>query len=95
MFKHICLVFMAALLFVLALPLSAQNAVVVGTVKDPQDASIPNVNVTLTNRDTGVSQSTKTDNEGNYEFNSVKPGTYSVNAELTGFKKYSQTGIAV
>lgn len=95
MFKRICLVFMAVLLFVLALPLAAQNAAIVGTVKDPQDASIPNVNVTLTNQDTGVSQGTKTDSEGNYEFTAVKPGKYSVNAELTGFKKYSQTGINV
>jgi hypothetical protein len=95
MCKHSFLVFMAVLLFTLALPLAAQNAAIVGTVKDPQDASIPNVSLTLTNQDTGVSQATKTNPEGNYEFTAVKPGRYSVNAELTGFKKYSQTGINV
>ncbi|MDQ2949616.1 MAG: carboxypeptidase regulatory-like domain-containing protein, partial [Acidobacteriota bacterium] len=89
MFKHICL------LFLVVLPLAAQNAAIVGTVKDPQDASIPNVNVTLINQDTGVRQTTTTDGQGNYEFAVVRPGKYSVGAELTGFKKYSQTGINV
>ncbi|MDQ6759271.1 MAG: TonB-dependent receptor, partial [Acidobacteriota bacterium] len=95
MFKSLCFISMAVLFFVCALPLAAQNASIVGTVKDPQDASIPNVKVTLTNQDTGVSQMTQTDPDGNYEFTAVKPGKYSVNAELTGFKRYSQTGVNV
>src|SRR5207302_1802217 len=41
----------------LALPLAAQNAAVLGTVKDPQQAAVPDATVTLTNRDTGVSVS--------------------------------------
>ena len=73
-----------------SLPLLAQNASLVGSVKDPQNAAMPNAAVTLTNRDTGVSQTTATDAAGNYEFPTVKPGTYSIKAEQKGFKTFQE-----
>src|SRR6266481_2927358 len=78
------------LLFALALPLAAQNASLVGTIKDQQDAAIPNVTVTLTSVDTGVVMTTKTDAAGYYEFPFVRPGNYTVKAEQTGFKTFVQ-----
>ena len=41
---------------------------------DPQQSAMPNVAVTLTNIQTGVSQTTKTDTAGYYEFPFVKSG---------------------
>ena len=52
----LCLIFAA-------LPLAAQNASLVGTVKDQQGGVIPNATVTLTSQDTGVSQTTVADSE--------------------------------
>src|SRR5437899_1722157 len=78
------------LLFFLALPLAAQNASLVGTVKDQQDAAMPNVTVTLTSVDTGVVSTTKTDAAGYYEFPFVKPGNYTLKAEQSGFKTFVQ-----
>src|SRR5438876_3163479 len=78
-------------LFCLAIPASAQNAALVGTVRDPQQAAMPGVGVTLTNQDTGVAQTTKTDTSGEYEFPFVKPGNYSVKAEQSGFKTFQQS----
>jgi len=72
------------------LPLAAQNASLTGTITDPQQAPVPNVPVTLTNVDTGVSVSARTDAEGNYEFPFVQPGNYTVKATQTGFRAMQQ-----
>jgi hypothetical protein len=80
----------AVLFFVSLLPLAAQNAAVTGTITDPQQAPVPNVNVTLTNADTGVSVAARTDAEGNYEFPFVLPGNYSLKVEQPGFRTLQQ-----
>ncbi len=84
-----------ALMLLSTLPLAAQSASVVGTVKDPQDAAMPNVTVTLTGVDTGVSQTTKSDGAGYFEFSFVKPGNYTLKAEIAGFKTFVQSSFAV
>lgn len=75
-----------ALLF-LAAPASAQfeTATVVGTVKDSSGAVVPGAKVTLTNTQTGVASERVTDANGNYEFFTVRIGTYVVTAEKAGF----------
>jgi hypothetical protein len=78
-------------LLLVALPAAAQNAALVGTVTDPQQAAIPDAVVTLSNLGTGVVQTVKTDADGNYEFPLVRPGNYSVKAEHTGFKTFVQS----
>jgi hypothetical protein len=79
----------------LALPVSAQNASLVGTARDAQQSVMPNVAITLTNIDTGVAQGTKTDSEGNFEFQVVRPGNYSLKAQQAGFKTFVQNSFAV
>jgi hypothetical protein len=78
------------LFLVLILPLAAQNASITGTITDPQQAPIPSVPVALTNVDSGVSVSTQTDGEGNYEFPFVQPGNYSVKVAQPGFRTVQQ-----
>ena len=56
-----------------AIPALAQNAALVGTVRDAQQALIPDVMVTLQNPDTGVELTTMTNELGNYEFPTVRP----------------------
>jgi hypothetical protein len=78
-------------LFLLSLaPLAAQNASITGTITDPQQATVPNVTVTLTNKATGVSVRTTTDAQGNYEFPFVQPGEYTVKVSQTGFRAMQQ-----
>src|ERR1035441_5783174 len=91
-FKSAALVFLVLLA---AVPLAAQNAALVGTVTDPQQSAMPGVTVTLTNVETGVSQTAKTDTAGKYEFLFVKPGNYSLKAEQTGFKTFLQTSFTL
>ncbi len=60
---------------------------VAGTIVDTTGGVLPGVTMTVTNRDTGVSQHVVTDSKGLYEVLYLNPGTYSVSAELQGFKK--------
>jgi Carboxypeptidase regulatory-like domain len=89
----IALVFVCLLLG--SLPLAAQTAALVGTVKDAQQGVVPDATVTLTNLQNGATQSLKSDAEGGYEFARVRPGTYSLKVEHMGFKTYLQTPLAL
>src|SRR5712692_6679952 len=80
-----------AFLFLVATPLAAQNAALVGSVKDAQNALIPNATVTMTSVDTNNSQTVNTNAEGYYEFPVVKPGSYSLKVQHTGFQTFVQS----
>ena len=89
-FRHVILI-----LTLLTLPLAAQNATLTGAVKDPRDAAMPSVSLTITNNDTGVALSTKSDSAGEYEFPFIKPGSYRLQAEQSGFKTFVQPQITL
>lgn len=61
------------------------TATVLGTVRDETGGVIPGVTITLTNVQTGISQTTVSDDNGNYQFVNVRAGLYRVGAELVGF----------
>jgi hypothetical protein len=61
------------------------TATVVGTVRDDSGGVIPGATVTLTNLDTGITAVRVTDENGNFEFQTVRIGRYRVTAELDGF----------
>jgi hypothetical protein len=65
---------------------------VTGTVLDQAGAAVPGATVTLTNEATKVSFNTDTSGSGNYVFDSVQVGTYTVTIEKQGFKKFVSTG---
>jgi hypothetical protein len=58
---------------------------VVGTIKDSTGAVVPGAKVTLTNTQTGVTAERTSDANGNYEFFTVRPGTYVITGEKDGF----------
>ncbi len=63
-----------------------ESATVLGTVTDPSGAAIREATVTLTNVRTGVSQQSKTDSSGDFLFVNQHLGSYTVRAEMAGFK---------
>jgi hypothetical protein len=85
------------LLFALSLPALAQDtrAKVQGLVTDASGAIIAGATVTLTNDNTGVPAQQVTSASGQYLFDFVLPGTYSVSVEAPGFRKYLQKNILV
>lgn len=65
-----------------------------GAVRDANGV-IPGVTVTLTNEGTAISREAVTNEQGQYNFSAVTPGTYSVKAGLQGFKTYENKGIRI
>jgi hypothetical protein len=73
----------------------AVNGSLLGTITDSSGAAVPNAKVTITDTNTGINRTTTTNESGNYNFSDVPPGTYSVAAEVTGFKRATRAGIDV
>ena len=68
-----------------------------GTVADQSGAVLPGVTVTLSNPlgSLGGNQTTVTDERGAFQFVRLVPGTYTVRADLSGFRPATQEGIVV
>src|SRR5260370_31510365 len=71
----------------------AVNATLLGTVTDSSGAAVSNVKMTITETNTGISRTSQTNESGNYVLPDLPPGTYTVTAELSGFKRASRAGI--
>ncbi|MGB2714580.1 MAG: carboxypeptidase regulatory-like domain-containing protein [Vicinamibacterales bacterium] len=76
---------------------SAQDfrGAVTGRVTDQSGGVLPGVTVTVTNKETNVSSDTVTNETGTYSLLYLQPGTYTVSAELQGFKKMSRENVEV
>ena len=67
----------------------------VGDVTDPQGAVVANAAITITNIDTGLTRTVKTNEVGHYLAGGLKLGHYTVKAEYPGFKAVEKTGIVL
>jgi hypothetical protein len=66
-----------------------------GRVTDDSGGVLPGVTVTVTNSATNVTSNTVTNETGNYSLLYLQPGTYTVTAELQGFKKVMRDKVEV
>lgn len=66
-----------------------------GTVTDPSGGTVAGVKVVLTSEAKGTQRDTVTDANGEYIFLEVSVGSYQVQTDQTGFKKYVHKGIVV
>ena len=71
------------------------TAQISGTVKDSSSAVLPGVDVTVTQTDTGLKRSVVSDGTGAFSIPGLPVGPYRVEATLSGFRNYSQTGIVL
>jgi len=71
----------------------AANGSIEGTVVDSSGGVLPGVTVTVTNTDTGTVRVLVTNDAGMFRAPLLPLGTYTVAAELQGFKKFEQVGI--
>jgi Carboxypeptidase regulatory-like domain/TonB-dependent Receptor Plug Domain len=74
---------------------SAGTSGLAGTITDPSGAAIPNVNVTLTNNDTGQTRTATTGADGQYKFTLLPPGSYKVRFSAMGFKTSEVTAVTL
>ena len=91
-------------LFAVLLLLSFQSAMlqaqattgeITGRITDAAGDMIPGVTVTIRSADTGLVRTAVTNESGEYLFVLLPPGSYTVEAELAGFKKVERPGVTV
>ncbi len=66
-----------------------------GIVKDASGATVTGAKVTLTEESKLTVRTTISNNDGQYVFNAIDPGSYSILVEQSGFSKFEQTGVKV
>ena len=66
------------LTFGLWLPAQEYRGTIQGRVEDPSGSVIPAANIAVQNVETGVTVSTKTNEEGNFQVPFLLPGNYTV-----------------
>src|SRR5262245_44228973 len=65
---------------------------IVGTCRDESRAVLPNVTIIVKNDATGVSFTEITNGLGDYSFKTLIPGTYTIHAEIRGFRPVNIQG---
>jgi hypothetical protein len=96
--KHLnaVLAFISVLLSI-SIPVAAQrlDGTLRGTVVDSSGAVIPGADVTASNQETGVQQTTKTTSSGAYVFPNLQVGTYTVRVVAKGFTEFERKDVQV
>ncbi|MDW8354589.1 MAG: carboxypeptidase regulatory-like domain-containing protein [Bryobacterales bacterium] len=73
----------------------SSQARISGRVLDPDGAAIPAVEVVAINEETGVLTRSQSNEAGVYVLPFLPPGTYTITATASGFKKYERKGLVL
>ena len=66
---------------------------VVGNVTDASGGAVAGAKVTITDVSTGIARTAASNDDGGYVVSYLPPGTYKIEVEKTGFKRFSNSGI--
>jgi Carboxypeptidase regulatory-like domain/TonB dependent receptor-like, beta-barrel len=84
-----------AVLAVQMLFAQVDTGTITGTVLDTQGAGVPSASLTFVETSTSATSKTQTDASGNYASPPLKPGTYKVTAQASGFKVQTHEAVSV
>lgn len=73
----------------------AVNGSMLGTVSDKTGAAVPNARVIIVEKATNIPHEAQTNSSGNYSFQNLSAGTYSVTVEMNGFQRETRTAVDV
>ena len=100
--KYLCFIFVACLLLLCAVFAASQTAAAPttdslrGQVTDPSGAAIADANVVLTpSTASSTPIKTQANGQGQYEFNAVPLGTYTLNVIAPGFSVYENDNVVL
>jgi Carboxypeptidase regulatory-like domain/TonB-dependent Receptor Plug Domain len=96
--RSIFLAFLVSMMFLQAAPHACAQSTggrIRGTVTDESGGAVVGAKVTLINEDTNVSRESQTSGAGAYLFLEVPVGSYEVDVNQQGFKKYARKGIVL
>jgi hypothetical protein len=71
------------------------NATITGTVTDPSGLVVAAVPIEAKNVETGAHYTAATTSAGNYAISGLPVGTYTLTAQVPGFKTYTHTNLAL
>jgi hypothetical protein len=74
---------------------SSSEGTIRGTVKDEQGGVLPGVTISASSPSVAGTFTAVSSTDGSYRLLNLRPGEYTIVAELSGFSKYSRSGIAV
>jgi len=77
----------AALLLAVSLPAQTQQGDILGTIRDPQLAGVPNAEIKITNQRTGAVRTLSSNETGDYLALGFFPGVYKVEVTMAGFQR--------
>jgi hypothetical protein len=72
-----------------------ERASIVGTVRDKTGLVVPGVNIRITNENTNATLSLETDSAGEYSATNLTPGSYTIEAQKTGFTRHVNKAFVV
>ena len=80
---------MVAIFLLVALPAWAQlpTASIRGVLRDAQEGVLPGATVTVTHKETGLTRTITTNEEGAYRIAGIPSGVYEIVADLSGFAR--------
>ena len=87
-----------AVAFLLASPaVRAQTSTgkIVGVVSDSSGGVLPGASIVIRNLGTGTTRDAVADDRGQFDVSGLAPGRYQIDAELQGFRKFSQGPVTV
>src|SRR5437764_15450440 len=93
--REVCCLIAVALLAGASALAQEYRGRVQGIIFDTSGAVVPGVNIVLKNDATNVEANKVSSGEGRYLFDYVDPGTYTLTADLRGFKKLIQRNVLV
>ena len=82
-----------ALILISLLPAQVYYATLIGTVRDASGAVVPDAEVVVTEANTRVTATVRTDAMGDYRLTTLRPGPYVVRASAKGFSEKTIQGV--
>jgi hypothetical protein len=86
---------LAVIVSVSSLPAQQVTGTILGTVQDPQGASIASATVTARSADTGLVRTAQSGGRGEYHLDFMPPGNYEIEVAAAGFRSFKQTGVSL
>src|ERR1700720_962522 len=75
-------------------PQGETTSAIIGQVSDASGAGVPGATGTLSNKETVLRRSARTDASGRFNFPQLKPGAYSVKVEAEGFETQQNDAVS-
>ena len=88
-------VLFSALMLSLVCSAQVERATITGALTDKNGAVVPSATVRITEESTNETKTLQTDSAGEYTASNLTPGSYTIEAEKTGFTKHVNKGYVV